>query len=616
MPPIVIWHLKNRKMKQNISFIICLVIIFSGCNPPKKNIPEILIGNYYDKSGEDFWAYSFQKSFIIYDSQFWNVTKVVNRKAVTKIFIKNENSKKKLLITKISDIDFKIEDNKHSKIYSTIANPNVRKPQNSSFSLQPGKAKIYGFIKNYSKYIESNPRIRFLYHDYITVETYSVYAPIDSLGKFQMEMELLSAQDIMYQFDNKLYSAFVSPNDTLMIYFDPENPEKFNFQGTNSDINYDLLNTKERRFTIASPKEDHNMLSKHFDDYKEYKDSVRKSEIQFLNEYTENAYCSESFKIWYKTNSKIDYYTSLLNYSWKNYHAKNAENSMEAFNSYLDTFFEKINMNDSIAPITGRYFFYTNAVNNKIPRDRKAFYNSVNDYLKSETTELSLDERKLKASEFYNQEMIKVFQEKLEKGRLADILFAKLVSREIQNRNVDNIENTLNLVKDQIEFKPYLTHISNYVTDFKRKETEFVNNPITFKTSNSAGGQLLKEIIDENKDKNIILDFWFTGCGACRNDFKSMKEFKKDLALELDVAFVYLCYGSKESDWKYVSKEFDLKGSNYLLTQEQYMYFQDLFTISGAPRYILINKTGKVVNSNFRPPMNKNQYMLAIKNAL
>ncbi|MFW6275806.1 MAG: hypothetical protein ACOC2M_04145, partial [bacterium] len=61
---------------------------------------------------------------------------------------KNENSKKKLLITKISDIDFKIEDNKHSKIYSSIANPKVRKPKNSPFSLHPGKAKIYGFIKN------------------------------------------------------------------------------------------------------------------------------------------------------------------------------------------------------------------------------------------------------------------------------------------------------------------------------------------------------------------------------------------------------------------------------------------------------------------------------------
>jgi hypothetical protein len=248
--------------------------------------------------------------------------------------------------------------------------------------LHLGKAKIYGFIKNYSKYIESNPQIHFLYNDYITNETYSVFAPIDSIGRFQLEMELLSAQDIMYQFDNKHFSAFVSPNDTLMIYFDPENPENTNFQGTNSDINYDLLYTQEQRLEIASPKEDNIQLSKHFDEYKAFKDSVCKREMRFLNEYSKNEYCSEIFKIWYKTNSEISFYTDLLNYSWKNYYSKDVENSMEAFNAYLDTFFEKINMNDSVAPITGRYFFYTNAVNNKIPRDKKAFYNSINDYLK------------------------------------------------------------------------------------------------------------------------------------------------------------------------------------------------------------------------------------------
>jgi len=594
-------------MKRKITFLICLIIILFGCNAPESEIPETLIGNYYDKSGEDFWGYSFQKKFVIYDSQFWNVKKVINRKDITKIFIKNENSKKKLLITQISNSDFKIEDNKISKIYSKIANPDLRKAKNSPFALHPGKVKIYGFIKNSTKYIESNPRIHFLYNDYITVETYSVYAPIDSLGTFQLEMELLSAQDIMYQFDNKLYSAFVSPNDTLMIYFDPEHPENTDFQGKNSDINYDLLNTQERRLEIASPKEDNNQLSKHFDEYKAYKDSVCKREMRFLNEYSKNEYCSEIFKIWYKANSEIIYYTDLLNYNWKNYHVKDVQNSMEALNTYLDTFFEEINMNDSIAPITGRYFFYTNAVNNKTPRDRKAFFTLINN-------ELPIDKRKEKFSEVYIPKMA-VIIDSMEEGRLKDILFAKLVSGEIRNRNIDNIDKTFDVVDDQIQYTPFLTHLSNYVASFKRKEADFENNPITFRQSNSSGEQLLKKIINYNIDKVIILDFWFTGCGACRQDFEKMSAFKKDLSVEADVEFIYLCYSSTEKDWKYVTKEYNLQGQNYLLTQEQIMYFQELFSISSAPRYILINKAGRVVNSNFRPPMNKDQFILEIKRA-
>jgi hypothetical protein len=81
-------------MKQKLAFLICLLIILYGCNAPESEIPESLIGNYYDKSGENFWAYSFQKKFIICDNEFWDVTKVVNSKELTKIFIENENSKK------------------------------------------------------------------------------------------------------------------------------------------------------------------------------------------------------------------------------------------------------------------------------------------------------------------------------------------------------------------------------------------------------------------------------------------------------------------------------------------------------------------------------------------
>jgi len=594
-------------MKHKLTFLICLIIFLYGCNAPESEIPDTLVGNYYDKSGDDFWAYSLQKKFVIFESQFWNITKVTNHKDFTKINIENENSKRKLLISQINDRDFKIENKKGSKVYARIPNQDIRKPKNSPFALHPGTANIYGFIKDYKKYSESNPRIHFLYNDYINVEAYSVYAPIDSLGRFQLEMELLSAQDIMYQFDNKLYSAFVSPNDTLMIYFDPEHPEKTDFQGTNLDINYDLVNTQKRRFQIDSPQEDNNQLSKHFDQYKAFKDSIQKNEMQFLDEYSKNQSCSELFKIWYKTDSEIGKCTDLLDYSWKNYYSKDVENSMMAYNSYLDFFFVKINMNDTVAPITGRYFFYTNAVNNKIPRYRKLLNDVIN-------SEIPIEERKEKFIGVYIAKMALII-DSMEDGRLKDILFAKLVSGEIRNRHIGNIDKTFDLVDERIQYKPYLTHLSDYIADFKKKEADFESNPITYWKSNSKGEQLLKKIIEDNNNKVIILDFWFTGCGACRQDFEKMGPFKKDLSVESDVEFIYLCYSSAEKDWKYVTKEYNLQGQNYLLSQEQFIYFQKLFSISAAPRYILINKAGRVVNSNFRPPMNKDQFILEIKRA-
>jgi thiol-disulfide isomerase/thioredoxin len=289
---------------------------------------------------------------------------------------------------------------------------------------------------------------------------------------------------------------------------------------------------------------------------------------------------------------------------------------MVAYNTSLDIFFDEIDMNDTLAQITGEYFFYINGVSNKIPRDRDALFTFVNKEIKEHVAKgLTSDELKAIGDSIFLTKKIKSINE-LKNGRLRDILFAKLVSEEIGKRNIDNIDKAYHIAKEHIQYEPYLIHLTNYFTHYKQKEAEFENNPITFRNSNNSGEQLFKEIIKENKDKLIILDFWFTGCGACRKDFKNIAPFKKDLSIEADVAFVYLCYGSTEKDWKSVSKEYNLQGQNYLLTQEQQIYFKELFSISSAPRYILINKAGKVVHSNFEPPMNKDQFILKLKNAI
>lgn len=133
--------------------------------------------------------------------------------------------------------------------------------------------------------------------------------------------------------------------------------------------------------------------------------------------------------------------------------------------------------------------------------------------------------------------------------------------------------------------------------------------------SSEKGEVLLKEIIQKHKNRVIILDFWYTGCSACRNDFKRMNQFKKDLISE-EVDFVYFCYSSNENDWKNVLKEYKIQGDHYLLTSDQFSYFSKKFDINSAPRYILMNKAGSIVNSNFRPPMEPNAYLSALKNNL
>ena len=105
------------------------------------------------------------------------------------------------------------------------------------------------------------------------------------------------------------------------------------------------------------------------------------------------------------------------------------------------------------------------------------------------------------------------------------------------------------------------------------------------------------------KGKVIYLDIWAIGCGPCRHEFKQLKALhKKYAAYEDDIAYVYVCVGSTEKQWKSALKEFGLKG--ILLhaptgKEEGFAsYYGNFF-----PLYVLIDKDGKIAeyNSPLRP---------------
>lgn len=69
-----------------------------------------------------------------------------------------------------------------------------------------------------------------------------------------------------------------------------------------------------------------------------------------------------------------------------------------------------------------------------------------------------------------------------------------------------------------------------------------------------------------------------------------------------DVSFVYLCCRSQKEVSQNVIKKYQLKGTHYFLDRNQYEYFEKKFLIAGIPRFILIDKSGKIVNSTASLP--------------
>ncbi|MDP3683701.1 MAG: TlpA disulfide reductase family protein, partial [Ignavibacteria bacterium] len=478
-----------------------------------------------------------------------------------------------------------------------------------------------GYIKNAEKYVKTDSKIQFIFSNEVISDTKSEYADIDSLGRFDINMKVQHAVSFLVKYRNNLKTLFVSAEDQLLFSTDADRFNEFDFMGSHSDVCYDITKINEARYAVESPIERNSCYAKNPSEFRNYRNLIKQKQDVILQDYLNDNSCSEAFRIWGTKTIQNNYYQELLRYSWCRF-GVGSEKPMSYSEPYF-SFIDSIDLNDSLAPICYEYLFFSGELYNKLnyrdsihisSKKSEFLYNEKRKELTNRYPQYTASEINNELSKFYLDRDVNVILSN-KYSRFRDLRLTKLLSLYISGRAYDLIDHLYNRIKTEIRYKPYLKTITEHYTDFKKKEETFKNTPISVMKSSNIGEVFFKEIVQKHKNRVIVLDFWYTGCGPCRRDFESMKTIKKDLIAE-DVDFVYLCYSSTENNWKNVLKEYKVQGDHYLLTNDQFSYFSKMFNINSAPRYILINKAGRIVNSNFRPPMESNGYLTALKNSL
>jgi thiol-disulfide isomerase/thioredoxin len=132
-----------------------------------------------------------------------------------------------------------------------------------------------------------------------------------------------------------------------------------------------------------------------------------------------------------------------------------------------------------------------------------------------------------------------------------------------------------------------------------KKKTGFVVN----ETPKTEADKIFDAIVNKYKGKVIYVDFWATWCGPCRMGIEQIKPLKEELAGK-DIVFVYITdQSSPQSTWSNLIP--DIKGEHYRVSNDEWNFLHAKFNISGIPHYVLVEKTGEIINLGFRYPDNQ-----------
>lgn len=452
---------------------------------------------------------------------------------------------------------------------------------------------IIGQIENMQEFSNESKTIR-LFVDDISINEQILYlTETDDNGRFLFNIPLSNSINIHLEYCDGNINPYVFPNDTLIMNC------KISKVGSLIDINATSYDEKHKKF------------QNEFQKYNSWmSNEIVKFDKSFSTEkpYEEQKEICLNFErsIHENINTKIK--NGLSNQIIVNYLRNSA-----TYYSYYRIF----RVGKAIENPEDKTLFFSfmtdSAIFNKealVTSWYRFFLNYYSTYVEPNVTTKVISSGK--SEEQVKKEQVAQRIKKLMNNRSGiwqDFLIASNINSSVIKSEAEisatSIDYYISLVQEQIKdiyTQQLLISMLNQerLSILERDNLEFPDSEITNKVSQPVDS-LFNNILLKNKGKVIYLDFWGTWCSGCFAQFPYVEKMHNNFN-EKDVAFVYLCCSSQQAPYENVIKKFQLKGQHYLLNQEQYEYFEKQFQIAGLPRYVLIDKYGKVYDKNASRP--------------
>lgn len=168
------------------------------------------------------------------------------------------------------------------------------------------------------------------------------------------------------------------------------------------------------------------------------------------------------------------------------------------------------------------------------------------------------------------------------------------------------LHNAYNLTKEEIEslrqdIKGCPLDTARY-SEFRRRadlakqtavNSAILNLDMTQPTGNPCS---LSDVVGKYHGKYLLIDFWASWCGICRNNTPRIKELYAQYPRE-QFDIISVSADEKTDAWKTAMEKDDMPWTQYCLTAEGIKDFYEKYQTIGVPYYLIVSPEGKVLGN-------------------
>lgn len=583
----------------------------------RDTLPENLLGNWINTSNQE-WEYGFFENFAIYRSDFWDYKTIEKRGKNIRIVLEKGGQEVDLSIRKKEGKPLSITANgEEGQEYASFLKGFIpyQLPDTLRFeepNITMDSVTILGYYRNldhvkpefknnWGKY-----EAELAYDDLLHRGVIRQQTTIDSLGRFRFKIPVYAPQKISLDWGKLRKPFVVLPGETMMLYLDisefqPLDDEKNNwfaywerskdilFMGENARLHREMIYCPAylsvRGMDELSQKTDSHMeyLRMAEADYKDYMDTFAKFHRQYP---TLSQRC-------------VQVMTADAKYHLGHTLMQNRFNARKKKSFGFDdpAYMDYVNQHFSVDSVL--YYFLLSQYKGFV-RDYIGYHNDLSYRYVEGIGMCKLKIQNLMGRLQKEQDLL-LYDTLITCRPLRELFVASDFAEQIEHDRTPLSFDEMNLLKERVS----ITEVRMPVLELQEKYEKLVRKDIRYPQSlvNTDHLNAIKDadslwsaMLAPYRGKVILLDFWGTWCGPCKEMIRRLAPLKHDFK-DQEVVFMYFACNSPEESWKNVIREFDLTGKNivhYNLPPAQQELILKRMKVQSWPTYFLIDRKGNV----------------------